>query len=87
MAVGRDRTEKTGGERRINALEELQEEKADGVALGQQLIAARVRKLDDKAFGTKLGQVVAQRSKGVGPRIRSEGVKDMRVDFRRSGLA
>ena len=79
--VGRNRAEEASGERRVDALEELQEEKADGVALRQQSIAARVGKLDDQGFGTKLGQVIAQRSEGVGPRGRVEGLKDMGVDF------
>jgi hypothetical protein len=39
-AVGWNRAEQAGSERRVDALEELQEEKADGVALRQQLIAA-----------------------------------------------
>jgi hypothetical protein len=39
--VGGDRTEKAGGERRIDTLEELQEDEADRVAVRQELIAAR----------------------------------------------
>ena len=36
--------------RSIDALEELQEDQADGISLGQQMVAARAGQLFDKAF-------------------------------------
>ena len=76
-----DGAEKTCREWRIDAFEELQEDEADRVPVWQELIAARVRKLGNKAFGTEFREIVAQRSKRVAFRGAAEGFDDGRVDF------
>ena len=40
LGVGADRREKTGGQRGVDAVEELEEDKADRVAAGEEPIAA-----------------------------------------------
>ena len=53
-SVWLDRAEKACGKWRIDPFEELEEDKADRVAVREELIAARVGKLGDKALGTEL---------------------------------
>ena len=48
-----DGAEKACGEWGIDPLEELQEDEADRVSLPEELIAARVRKFGNKAFGAE----------------------------------
>ena len=52
--IGADRAEKAGGERRIDAFEQLQEDQTDRVSVGEELIAARVGELGDEPFGAEL---------------------------------
>jgi hypothetical protein len=49
-----DRAEKARGKRRVDSFEKLQEDKADGVSLRQELVTSRARKLGDEAFGPEL---------------------------------
>jgi hypothetical protein len=49
-----DRAEKACRERRIDPFEQLEKDKADRVAVREQLIAARVGEFGDKALGTEL---------------------------------
>ena len=49
-----DGAEKACREWGIDAFEELQEDEADRVSLREELIAARVRELGNKAFGAEL---------------------------------
>src|SRR5271166_2371598 len=51
--VGLDRREEAGGQRGVDAFEELQEDEADRVAVGKEAVAARVRQLFDEALGAK----------------------------------
>ena len=48
--VGRDGREEAGGQRGVDAFEELQEDEADRVVVGEEPVAARVRQLFDKAL-------------------------------------
>jgi len=55
-----DGAEKACREWGIDALEELQEDEADRVPVGKELIPARVGELGNKPFGTELREVVAE---------------------------
>ena len=57
--------EKAGGQRRVDAVEELQEDQADRIALGRQAVAAGAGQLLDKALGAELGEVVAEGGQAV----------------------
>src|ERR1700730_15408725 len=63
--VTRDRAQGSGSQGSIDALEEVPKEQADGIALGQQMVAARAGQLFDKAFPAELGEVVSKRGQGV----------------------
>ena len=52
--IAADRAEKAGGERRIDAFEQLQEDQTDRVSVGEELIAARVGELGDEPCGAEL---------------------------------
>ena len=54
LAICADGAEKAGGERRIDAFEQLQEDQADRIAVRQELIAAGVGELGDEPFGPEL---------------------------------
>ena len=60
-----DGAEKACREWGIDAFEELQEDEADRVPLREELIAARVRELGDKALGAELREIVAERGERV----------------------
>src|SRR5260370_16382552 len=60
-----DRAQGSGSQGSIDALEELQEDQADGISLGQQLVAARAGQLFSKAFPPELGEVQSQRGQPV----------------------
>ena len=49
-----DRAEKARRERRIDPFGQLEKDKADRVAVREELIAARVGEFGDKALGTEL---------------------------------
>ena len=49
-----DWAEKACRERRINPFEQLEKDKADRVAVREELIAARAGEFGDKALGTEL---------------------------------
>src|SRR5271166_623492 len=51
--VGLDGREEAGGQRGVDAFEELQEDEADRVAVGKEPVAARARQLFDEALGAK----------------------------------
>ena len=59
-SVALDRREQAGSQRRVDALEELQEDEADRIALGQEPVAAGVRQLFDETFGAQFEPIVAQ---------------------------
>jgi hypothetical protein len=48
--IGGDWREEAGGERGVDAFEELQEDEADRIALGKEAIASRVRDAFDEAL-------------------------------------
>src|SRR6201998_2133866 len=52
-------------ERRIDPFEELKKDQADRVAVREELIAAGVGELGDKALGTQLREVIAERSERI----------------------
>jgi hypothetical protein len=56
--VGGDWVEQAGGQQRIHALGELQEDETNRMALGEQAIASSVRDAVDEALGPKLRQIV-----------------------------
>src|SRR6266852_8471117 len=76
-----DGAEKACRERRIDAFEELQEHEADRVPVREELIAARVGELGNKAFGTELREVVAERGERVVLGGAAERFDDGGVDF------
>ena len=53
LGVGLHWREKAGGQRSVDAFEELKEHKADRAAVGEEPIAARVRQLLDEALGAQ----------------------------------
>ena len=55
--IGADGAEKASGQRRINTFEQLEEEQAERVSVGEKLISAGIWKLGDKTFGPKLREV------------------------------
>ena len=81
LCVCFDGAEKACGERRIHAFKELQEHEADRVSMPQELIPARVGELGNKAFGSKLGEVIAKRGQCVVVGVAAEGFDDGGVDF------
>ncbi len=76
-----DGAEKACRERRIDAFEELEEHEADRVSVREKLIPAGVGELGNKAFGTELGEVVAERSERVAVGGAAERFDDNGVDF------
>ena len=57
--------EQTGGERRIDAFEELEEEQTYRVSLREQSIATGARDLFNQTLGSEFGEIVAERRKSV----------------------
>ncbi len=53
LVVGAYGREKAGGQRGVDAFEELQKDEADRVAVGEEPIAARVRQLFDETLGAR----------------------------------
>lgn len=51
--VGLDGREKAGGQRRVDTLEDFQEDEADPVAVGEEPVATGVRQLLDQALGAE----------------------------------
>jgi hypothetical protein len=78
--VGPHRRDEAGGQRSVDALEELQEDEADRIALGQEPVARGVRQLFDETSGAQFGEIVAQRGEGVAIGGRAEGVANARVE-------
>jgi hypothetical protein len=74
--------EKACGQRRVNALEELQENEANRISLGQELVAAGVCDFGYEALGAQLGEVVPEGSEGVAVGRAFERLNDIGVDFR-----
>ena len=60
VAIAGERLEETRGEWSIDALEQLQEEDADGIALVGETVATRVGQFFDQGFGAEFGEIVAQ---------------------------
>ena len=83
LGVGPDRREKTGGERSVDALEKLQKDETDRIAVGEETVAARVRQLFDETLGAQFREIVAQRSEGVAIGARAEGGENPRIEFGR----
>jgi hypothetical protein len=77
-----DGAEKTGCERRVDALEELEEYHGDRVTLRQQSIAAGAGEPGDKTFGTKFGEIVTEGGESIAFRGTCEGLDDEGMDFR-----
>ena len=80
-SVWLDRAQNACGERRIDPFEELEKDKADRVAVREELIAAGVGELGDKALGTQLRDVIAERSERVVFGSAAERFDDAGVDF------
>ena len=53
LGVGRHWGKKVGSQRSVDAFEELQKDKADRVAVGEEPVAARVWQLLDEALGAQ----------------------------------
>ena len=53
LGVRLDGREQAGSQRSIDALEELQEDEADRITVGEEPVATGMRQLLDQAFGTK----------------------------------
>ena len=51
--------QQSGGERCVDALEELEEDKAHGIAAGRQSVSAGMRQFVDQVLGSEFGEVVA----------------------------
>ena len=58
--VGTDGAEEASGQRGVDAFEQLEENQAERVSMGEKLIAAGIWKLSDETFGPKLGEVIAE---------------------------
>jgi hypothetical protein len=56
-----DWTEKACRERGVDALEELEEDETNRVAVREEPITARVRELGNEAFGAEFREIVAER--------------------------
>ena len=69
-----DRSEESRGEGGVDALEEFQEDEADGVACLREAIASSVRELLDQGLGAELREVVAERRQPIGGARRTKGV-------------
>ena len=54
------RAEEASGQRGVDAFEQLEENQAERVSMGEKLIAAGIWKLSDETFGPKLGEVIAE---------------------------
>jgi len=65
LRLGTDGPHEPGGERCVEAFEELQKEHAEAVALREQPIPPRMRKLVDQPLGAQFGDVVAERRQPV----------------------
>ncbi len=52
--VGTDGAEEASGQRGVDAFEQLEENQAERVSMGEKLIAAGIWKLSDETFGPKL---------------------------------
>src|SRR5918996_4862977 len=65
LGLGEERSQEPGGKRSVEAVEELEEDHAEAVALGEQSIPPRMRKLFDQPLGAQLGNIVAQRREPV----------------------
>ena len=59
-SIRADGAEKAGGKRRIDALEELQEDQTDCRSEREELRAARVWKRGDEPLGPELGEIVTE---------------------------
>ena len=70
-----------GGQRGIDAVEQLQKDQADRVTRGRQAIAAGARQLLDQAFGAQFGEVVAQRGQAVLLAAAAQGGGDVWMNF------
>ena len=81
LSIRLEGAEKARREWGIDAFEELQEDKTDRVSLREELIAARVGELCDKALGTELREVIAERSERVMFGGAAECFDDGGVDF------
>ena len=60
VGVGSDRREKAGCQRSVDAFEKLQEDETDRIAVGEELVAARVRQFLDETLGAQFRKIVAQ---------------------------
>ena len=71
--------EETGGERCIDAFEELEKEHADGIALVGEAVATRVGKFLDQTFGSQFGKIITQRRQRVLGLGKSQSVQGGRI--------
>ena len=86
LCIGADGAEKASGQRRINTFEQLEEEQAERVSVGEKLISAGIWKLGDKTFGPKLREVIAEGAERIAVGRTSECLVDVgmfRADRRR----
>jgi hypothetical protein len=80
VAIAGERLEETGDERSIDALEPLEEEQADGIALVGETVATPVGQFFEQTFGAQFGKIVAQRCQAVLGLGKSESVQHRRVE-------
>ena len=75
------------GERSVKLFEQLQEEHAYLVAVGQQLIAAGMRDLLDQSLGPQLPQVITQGAECIVGRRKPQRLQDLRIQLSRGESA
>jgi hypothetical protein len=81
LAVAGNGAKQSGGERSIDALEELEEDERHRVTAGQDAIPAGMRHFLDESLCSELRQIVAQRPQTVAGRGTAERIEDFRVEF------
>jgi len=81
VAIASEGFEEAGGEWSIDALEELEEEYADAIALVGETVSTRVRKFVDEVLGAQFGEVLGQRCQGVLGLGKSESVQHRLIEI------
>src|SRR4029077_13489521 len=86
--IAADGGKKAGGERRVAALEQLQKDETDRIALRQELIAARAGELRHETFGPQFREVVSRRGQRILFGAAAERLDALGMEFRRrEGIA
>ena len=81
LCIGADGAEKASGQRGVNTFEQLEEDQAERVSVGEKLISAGIWNLGDKSFGPKLGEVIAEGGERIAIGRASECLDDVGMDF------